>query len=108
MDFCQKALGLFFGKQLASPARFGQQPDWASGPCRKAPIGVIFYGLALLTGIGFTMSLFVDTLAFPVGGYDVDVRIAVLIASLVFRGFQRSVAASRNAADQPKSTVTTS
>jgi Na+:H+ antiporter, NhaA family len=36
----------------------------------------------LLTGIGFTMSLFISTLAFPAEGYHADVRIAVLVGSL--------------------------
>jgi Na+:H+ antiporter, NhaA family len=41
------------------------------------------YGVALLTGIGFTMSLFIGTLAFPAEAYDADVRIAVLLASVI-------------------------
>jgi Na+:H+ antiporter, NhaA family len=41
-----------------------------------------FCGMAFLTGIGFTMSLFIGTLAFPSEGYDVDVRVAVLAASM--------------------------
>ncbi len=51
------------------------------------------YGLALLTGIGFTMSLFVSTLAFPVEAYDADVRVAILIGSLAsgMRGLFRAV-----------------
>jgi len=40
------------------------------------------YGVALLTGTGFTMSLFMGTLAFPAEAYDADVRIAVLCASV--------------------------
>lgn len=40
------------------------------------------YGVALLTGTGFTMSLFMGTLAFPAEAYDADVRIAVLCASM--------------------------
>ncbi|TMJ42439.1 MAG: Na+/H+ antiporter NhaA, partial [Alphaproteobacteria bacterium] len=41
------------------------------------------YGVALLTGIGFTMSLFIGTLAFPAEAYDIDIRIAVLLASVI-------------------------
>jgi len=37
----------------------------------------------MLTGIGFTMSLFIGTLAFPAEAYDTDVRVAVLLASLI-------------------------
>ena len=40
-------------------------------------------GVALLTGIGFTMSLFIGSLAFPADGYNPDVRLAVLLASLI-------------------------
>lgn len=39
------------------------------------------YGVALLTGTGFTMSLFMGSLAFPAEAYDADVRVAVLLAS---------------------------
>jgi Na+:H+ antiporter, NhaA family len=75
-------LGLFIGKQLGvigsiwAATRIGlaalpHETDWRQ-----------LYGLALLTGIGFTMSLFIGTLAFPAEAYDVDVRVAVLLASV--------------------------
>jgi Na+:H+ antiporter, NhaA family len=51
-----------------------------------APAGATwlqFYGMALLTGIGFTMSLFIGTLAFPAPEYSDAVRIGVLSGSLV-------------------------
>ena len=75
-------LGLFFGKQLGvigsiwaatriGLARLPEGTDWRQ-----------FYGVGLLTGIGFTMSLFMGTLAFPAETYDVDIRAAVLLASL--------------------------
>ncbi len=80
------AAGLFVGKQLgvfgcvAAAVRLG----W----CRL-PSGVNWlhvYGVALLTGIGFTMSLFIGTLAF--GGatetaYAAEVRIGVIGGSLL-------------------------
>src|SRR4029077_2664271 len=76
-------LGLLVGKQLGvigsiwAATRFGlailpEGTDWRH-----------LYGVALLTGIGFTMSLFIGTLAFPVEAYDIDIRIAVLLASVI-------------------------
>jgi NhaA family Na+:H+ antiporter len=61
------ALGLFFGKQLgvfvftvlAVKLRF-------SPPLASATAGAT-YGVSVLAGIGFTMSLFISQLAFPLG-----------------------------------------
>jgi NhaA family Na+:H+ antiporter len=76
-------LGLFLGKQLGVIGSI-----WAATRIGLAtlPEGANWrqlYGVALLTGIGFTMSLFIGTLAFPAEAYDVDVRIAVLLASVM-------------------------
>jgi NhaA family Na+:H+ antiporter len=76
-------LGLLVGKQcgvmgsvwLALRLRLGALPDQVSW--RQ------MYGVALLTGIGFTMSLFIATLAFPAEAYDADVRVMVLFASVI-------------------------
>ncbi len=40
-----------------------------------------YYGLSLVTGIGFTMSLFIGSLAFTDPEYQTSVRLGVLIAS---------------------------
>jgi Na+:H+ antiporter, NhaA family len=77
------ALGLFLGKQVGvlgatlAAVRLG----WASLPA-GASWGQ-FYGVALLTGIGFTMSLFIGTLAFPDPSYGAAVRIGVLGGSIL-------------------------
>ena len=75
-------LGLFIGKQLgvmlfsfvAVKARIAQMPgnsNWMS-----------LYGVSILTGIGFTMSLFVGNLAFPESEIIDGVKIGVLLGSL--------------------------
>ncbi len=77
------AAGLFIGKQLGvfgcvvAAVRLG----W----CRLPP-GVTWrhlYGVALLTGIGFTLSLFIGTLAFGGEVFAAEVRIGVIGGSLL-------------------------
>jgi NhaA family Na+:H+ antiporter len=75
--------GLFFGKQfgvfgmivLARLLRIAKLPEGATW-------GQV-YGVALLCGIGFTMSLFIGTLAFEHGNFDMlsTVKMGVLIGS---------------------------
>jgi len=79
------AAGLFFGKQLgvfavcwlaikAGLAKLPEGANWAS-----------LYGVALLCGVGFTMSLFIATLAFEEGAaayLGVD-RLGILAGSLL-------------------------
>ena len=77
------ALGLVMGKQLGVFAF-----TWTAvkaGLCRL-PDGVTwmqFYGIACLTGVGFTMSLFIGTLAFDSADQLNDVRLGVLLGSTV-------------------------
>ena len=83
------ALGLFLGKQLGIFAStwaavrlgFGDLPSGASW--RQV------YGVAILGGIGFTMSLFIGTLAFPDPAYAAPVRVGVLLGSFAsaFAGY---------------------
>lgn len=75
-------LGLFFGKQLgifaASAALIGL--GWA-----RLPTGATWgqlYAVSLCGGIGFTMSLFIGTLAFPTAQHAPLVRLGVMIASI--------------------------
>ena len=76
--------GLFVGKQLSV---FGL--SWLAIKLKIAtlPKGATWatlYGVALLTGVGFTMSLFVDSLAFEDEAlYKGADRLAVLIGSLL-------------------------
>ena len=77
------ALGLFVGKQVGvlgaawATVRYG----WA-----QLPEGVDWrqvHGAAILSGIGFTMSLFIGTLAFDDAEHAAAVRIGVLTGSIL-------------------------
>ncbi len=76
-------LGLFLGKQLGvfSAVWLFVKLGWAKMPSGAGWLQL--YGVALLTGIGFTMSLFIASLAFEHVGqeYIKDVRLGILIAS---------------------------
>jgi NhaA family Na+:H+ antiporter len=102
------AFGLIFGKQIGVAGSIWLAIRSGIGTLPEGADWRQVYGLALLTGIGFTMSLFIGSLAFPDEGYDVDIRIAVLIASLVCAVSGYLLLRSGSAAPQPKSTVTTS
>jgi NhaA family Na+:H+ antiporter len=77
-------MGLFFGKQIgvmlfsyfSVKFKIAEMPDnsnWLS-----------LYGVSILTGIGFTMSLFVGNLAFAENTQYIDgVKIGVLSGSLL-------------------------
>jgi len=76
-------LGLFLGKQIGIMAitwlgctlkicRLPEGVNWAQ-----------FYGMALLTGVGFTMSLFIGTLAFTDLALATPVRLGVLSGSVL-------------------------
>jgi NhaA family Na+:H+ antiporter len=81
-------LGLFLGKQIgvfcavliAVLAGFGRKPTGATW--------LELYGVSLLCGVGFTMSLFIAALAFP--DTDVEhqnqVRLGVVLASMLSAG----------------------
>jgi Na+:H+ antiporter, NhaA family len=76
-------LGLLVGKQVGVIGSIWAATRIGVGTLPEGTDWLQLYGLSLLTGIGFTMSLFIGTLAFPVEAYDLDVRIAVLLASLI-------------------------
>lgn len=79
------AMGLYFGKQIgvfgfawvAIKLRLAQLPDGANW------LGL--YGVATLCGIGFTMSLFISSLAFEQIGtaLAIDDRLGILVGSLL-------------------------
>ncbi len=78
------ALGLFVGKQigvfvaaaLAIRSRLATLPEGSNW--------LQMYGVALLCGIGFTMSLFIGNLAFPGAPHLIDeVKVGVLLGSIL-------------------------
>ena len=79
------AAGLFFGNQLGV---FGFSFCAIKLRITRLPQGTSWlqlYGAACLCGIGFTMSLFIASLAFEQGGPDfaVDDRLGIMIGSMV-------------------------
>jgi len=77
------AAGLFLGKQLGV---FGSTAAVIALKLARRPTGatwVEIYGVSLLCGVGFTMSLFIGALAFPTGAGAAQVRLGVLIGSVL-------------------------
>ena len=79
------AMGLFFGNQIGV---LGFSWLAIKAGVANMPTGANFlqiYGVSLLCGIGFTMSLFIGSLAFEQGGadYQVDNRLGILTGSML-------------------------
>ena len=76
--FAGKQLGVFLLCFLAIRLGMAKLPDGATWGS--------LYGVAVLSGVGFTMSLFIDTLAFenlPADAvFDFDARLGILLGSL--------------------------
>ncbi len=79
------ALGLFFGKQLGVFVFSWLVIRLGIGRMPSGATWTQLYGVALLCGIGFTMSLFIGGLAFEHQGqeYTVSVRLGILGGTLV-------------------------
>ncbi len=78
------ASGLFFGKQagVLGSVWLAIKSGLASRPTRASWTQV--YGVALLCGVGFTMSLFIGLLAFaPTPEFQADTKIGVLMGSIL-------------------------
>ena len=78
------AAGLFFGKQIGV---FAAAALVIGLKLARRPTGakwIELYGLSLLCGIGFTMSLFIGQLAFPLSdaAAEAQVRIGVVAGSM--------------------------
>jgi Na+:H+ antiporter, NhaA family len=71
-----KTAGVLVAAWLAVRLRLGRLPDGLSWP--------VLTGLAVIAGIGFTVSLFIAGLAFPPGGpAETDAKVGILLGSVV-------------------------
>jgi NhaA family Na+:H+ antiporter len=77
------ALGLFLGKQIGIFGVLWLAIRSGLTPMPRETTWLQLYGVAVLSGIGFTMSLFIGSLAFPVGTFDAPVRLGVLTGSIL-------------------------
>jgi Na+:H+ antiporter, NhaA family len=77
------AAGLFVGKQLGIFASIGLAVGLRLGARPQHASWAQLYGVALLCGIGFTMSLFIGGLAFPDAIHMEEVKIGVLAGSIL-------------------------
>jgi NhaA family Na+:H+ antiporter len=73
--FIGKQLGVFGAAMAAIKLRIAKLPEGASS--------AQLYGIAILTGVGFTMSLFIGTLAFEDENLMTQIRVGVLEASIL-------------------------
>ena len=91
-----KPVGIFAFSLAAIRARLATKPEGATWPQ--------IFGVAILGGIGFTMSLFIGMLAFTDAERAAEIRIGVLLGSLasalagylVLRAVTRPASASQN------------
>jgi NhaA family Na+:H+ antiporter len=105
------AAGLFVGKQIGI---FGCIWLMIRLKLTRMPLGATWthiYGVALLCGIGFTMSLFIGSLAWQHTNFDAAVRLGVITGSILsaiagyvvirFGAAKRSVLSAKVMEDRP-------
>jgi len=76
------AFGLFLGKQIGvfGAAALAIKLGLSERPAGAGWAGL--YGVSLLAGIGFTMSLFIGSLAWDGGAHAAELRLGVIVGSL--------------------------
>jgi NhaA family Na+:H+ antiporter len=75
--------GLFLGKQIGIMLGAGLLIVLGIAAMPAGGSWLRLYGVAILGGIGFTMSLFIGTLAFDDAAHHAEVRLGVLAGSLI-------------------------
>ena len=76
------AAGLFVGKQVGVMAASWLAVKWGWAEWPKGSTPVQIYGVAVLCGIGFTMSLFIGGLTFPSDDLQNQVKLGVFSGSV--------------------------
>lgn len=77
------SLGLFLGKQFGIFGLLWLAILLGIAPMPKDVTWAQLYGISVLGGIGFTMSLFIGSLAFEHSGFVAPIRLGVLTGSIV-------------------------
>lgn len=99
------SLGLFLGNQVGVFAMMWLCISLGLSPMPKDAGWLHLYGVSLLCGVGFTMSLFIGSLAFEHAGFEAPIRLGVLtgsIASALFGYLILRFAPAGKATDGPE------
>lgn len=99
------SLGLFLGNQVGVFAMMWLCISLGLSPMPKDAGWLHLYGVSLLCGVGFTMSLFIGSLAFEHAGFEAPIRLGVLtgsIASALFGYLILRFAPASKATDGPE------
>jgi NhaA family Na+:H+ antiporter len=75
--------GLFFGKQIGIMLFVMIPVMLGIAKLPKEASWLHIYGVAILAGIGFTMSLFIGSLAFGEGEHFTDAKLGIIVGSLL-------------------------
>jgi NhaA family Na+:H+ antiporter len=76
-------LGLVVGKQLGIFSLLWLSIKLGLSPMIKGASWIHLYGVSVLCGIGFTMSLFIGGLAFEDVEHQAAIRLGVLVGSII-------------------------
>ncbi len=77
------SMGLFVGKQIGIFGLLYLAIRLGIGPMPEGTNWFQVYGMSMLCGIGFTMSLFIGSLAFEHSDFDASIRLGVLTGSIL-------------------------